>query len=121
MRAAKVPAKTGDSDVDPNAVSLSEAIDDSSFGVGDAKVQVHANRHLDPTKAEIGRSKDVDACRWIVDLRTVAPCRNGEIHRDRGFVAQIPICKSRTSADHALRSASTHDHEVDLVDPDCLS
>ena len=88
-RAAKVPAQTGDGEVEPDAMSLSETVDDSPFGVSDAKTEVLAHRHLDPAKSEVARSKDVDAGGWIVDARTVAPCRNGQVHPGRGFVARI--------------------------------
>ena len=67
-RAAKVPAQTADGEVDPKAVSLAETVDDGPFGVSDAKGEVRAHRNLDPTQSEVARSKDVDACRWIVDV-----------------------------------------------------
>jgi hypothetical protein len=76
-RTAKVAAQTGDGEVDPKAMSLTETVDDSPFGVSDAKTEVLAHRDLDAAKSEVARSKDVDAGGWIVDLRAVAPCRNG--------------------------------------------
>jgi hypothetical protein len=120
-RATKVSAQTGDSEVVPKAVSLSETVDDSPFGVSDTKAEAPAHHYLDPAKSEVARSKDVDACGRMVDLRAVAPCRNGQVHPSRDFVAQIPVSESRAQADHALRNAGTHDHEVDLVDPGRLS
>ena len=120
-RTAKVPAQTGDGEVDPKAMSLSETVDDRPFGVSDAKTEVLAHRHLDAAKPEVARSKDVDAGGWIVDVRAVAPCRNGQVHPGRGFVAQIPMSESGAQADHSLGGAGADHHEVDLVDPGRLS
>jgi hypothetical protein len=54
-------------------------------------------------------------------VRAVDPCRNGQVHPGRGFVAQIPISESGAQADHALGRAGADHHEVDLVDPGGLS
>ena len=101
-------------------MSLSETINDGSFGVSDAKAEVVAHRHLDPAKAEVPRCKDVDARGWVVDARAVGPCRNGQVHPGRGFVAQIPMGESGAQTDHALGGAGADHHEVDLIDPSRL-
>ena len=39
-RTAKVAAQTGDGELDPKAMALTETVDDSPFGVRDAKTEV---------------------------------------------------------------------------------
>jgi len=98
-RSTQVPAQTGDGEVGPKAVSLSETVDDSPFEVSDAEAEALADRHLDTAQPEVARSKDVDARGWMVDVRAVAPCRNGQVHPGRNFVTQVPMSESGAQAD----------------------
>jgi hypothetical protein len=102
-------------------MSLAETVHNSPFGVSDAKGEVLFHLHLDLAKSEVADSKDVDACGWMVDVRAVAPCRNGQVHPSRNFVTQIPMCESGAQADHALGSPYADHHEVNLIDPGRLS
>lgn len=70
-RAAKVSAQTGNSEIHPNAVSLSETVDNSAFGVSDLEAEIQANRHLDPAKSEAAHSSPPRAgtCRRPAESR----------------------------------------------------
>ena len=120
-RTAKVAAQTGDGEFDPKAMSQTETVDDSPFGVSDAKTEVLAHRHLDAAKSEVACSKDVDVGGWVVDLRAVAPCRNGQLHPGRGFRRSDPNERERSPSRPCPGRSGADHHEVDLVDTGCLS
>ena len=97
-------------------MALSETVDDCSLRVTDREVDPLSGRHVDSAKFECLRTEDMDSRGWAIDQRAMAPCRNGEVHSARALIAQIPIGKGRSQADHSLGCAGAYHHKVNLID-----
>lgn len=71
MRAAKIAAQTTDGELHPDAMTKSEAVDDSSLGVADRKDEVLPHGNVGPAECEGRRGKGVDLGRRMVDMWAV--------------------------------------------------